>query len=273
MFFKVIPIICFLWFSCFQVKSQDLFNIENSILFADFLKRTKQYEFAAREYERIIFLDPNNDSIRLSLIQVYFNAGDYSTALKKAGKIYPSTSNLPKPFAMEYSRLLLLNDSIIRLNDFIKNNQYLVPEEVDKILLYSHMMSENWEEAEKISLKKQDSYSEHAIIIKQALNHKFKSPFIASGLSILVPGAGKIYTRDWKDGIFSFLVVGSMAFQSYRGFVKNGKEGSSGWIYGSIGAVFYAGNIYGTHKAAKKYNLKLKEIVRDKTKNLLITHY
>lgn len=273
MFFRVIYVIVFLLLSCLPAKSQDLFNLENSILFADFLKRTKQYEYAAREYERIIFLDPENDSIRLSLIQVYFGSGDYPTALKKALKIYPSDYKLPRQFAIEYSRLLLLNDSTGLLNNLMNNNPNILPDDAEKMLLYSHMSNGNWQEAEKIVSRVPGGYSEHSILIKQALNHRYKSPLIATGLSAIIPGAGKLYTKDWKDGIFSLLAIGSMAFQSYRGFAKYGTGRGSGWIYGSIGAVFYAGNIYGTHKAAKRYNSKLKENVKAKTKHLLITNY
>ncbi|MDQ3192438.1 MAG: hypothetical protein M3Q58_12665 [Bacteroidota bacterium] len=273
MLIKIISIFFFLFIFCFPVKSQDLFNLENSILFADFLKRTKQYESAAREYERIIFLDPKNDSIKLSLIRVYFLSGEYTLALKKASQIYPLDFEQPRQFAIEYSRLLLLNDSSVLLNNLIRNNQNILPEDVKRMKLYSHMGNANWQEAEKIISESPEDYAEHSVVIKQALNQKNKSPFIATGLSVVIPGAGKIYTRDWKDGLFSFLVVGSMAFQSYRGFAKYGTEGSSGWIYGSIGAVFYGGNLYGTHKAAKRYNSKLKESVKAKTEHLLITNY
>ncbi len=271
--FKTICTFLFFIFFCFAAKSQDLFSLDKSIQFADFLKRTKQYENAAREYERIVFLDPLNDSIKLSLIRVYFLNGDYSTAMKKASQIYAFDFQQPRHFALEYSRLLLLNDSSVLLNNLIQNNQNFLPEDINKMKLYSLMSNFKWQEAEKMISEIPGDYKEHSILIKQAMDHRNKSPFIATGLSAVLPGAGKIYTRDWKDGLFSFLVVGSMAFQSYRGFTKYGTEGSSGWIYGSIGAVFYGGNIYGSNKAAKRYNSKYKESVKAKTEHLLISNY
>ncbi|HET6243236.1 MAG: hypothetical protein H0V01_01600 [Bacteroidetes bacterium] len=272
MFLRIV-FICILLLSNIRVKSQDLFNLENSTQFADFLKRTRQFEHAAREYERIAFLDVQNNDIRLSLIQVYFLSADYAEALKKASKIYQFNQNLPRLFAMEYSRLMLLNDSIAQLNSFVTNNPNLQIEDNRKIIMYSYMLNENWQQAEKILKQMPEEYSEHSLVIKQALNQKYKSPLLATGMSAIIPGAGKIYTRDWKDGLFSFLAVGSLAFQSYRGFSKYGTQAGSGWIYGGIGTVFYAGNIYGTHKAAKRYNSKLKESVKAKTRHLLITGF
>jgi hypothetical protein len=45
-----------------------------------------------------------------------------------------------------------------------------------------------------------------------------------------------------------------MAWQAYDGFDDDGSSSAKGWIYGSIGSVFYLGNIYGSAAGAKIYN-------------------
>ena len=90
-----------------------------------------------------------------------------------------------------------------------------------------------------------------------ALPHK--SPFLAGAFSTIIPGSGKFYTGDWKDGIISLVMVSAIAYQAYRGFDRAGVSSVYGWIYGTIAAGFYLGNIYGSVKSAQRYNKRKAE--------------
>ena len=73
-----------------------------------------------------------------------------------------------------------------------------------------------------------------------------KSPWLAAGLSAVVPGLGRVYLGRWPDGLFSFLVVGLAGGFAAHGFSEDGRTSVRGWILGSTAALFYIGNVYGS---------------------------
>ncbi len=87
------------------------------------------------------------------------------------------------------------------------------------------------------------------------INPPTKSPVLASILSAIVPGLGKIYTDQISDGITAFIATGLLTFLAYDNFHANHKF--RGWIFTGLGGLFYAGNIYGCAAAAQIYNAKL----------------
>jgi hypothetical protein len=102
--------------------------------------------------------------------------------------------------------------------------------------------------------------------------HK-KSPALAALMSAVVPGTGKAYSKNWKDGIVSLFFTAGMAFQSYRNFNKFGTNNHRGWIYGGIGLGFYLGNIYGSVKSTKDYNRKKINVLQHEASALFNTYY
>lgn len=73
-----------------------------------------------------------------------------------------------------------------------------------------------------------------------------KSPWLAAGLSAVVPGLGRVYTGRWQDGLVSFLLVGIPSALAAQGFHEDGEASVRGWILASTAALFYAGNVYGS---------------------------
>jgi len=78
-----------------------------------------------------------------------------------------------------------------------------------------------------------------------------KSPWLAGGLSALVPGAGKACAGRFSDGLYSLALVGSASWFAYRDFEDDGASSVKGGLFGSVGAVLYAGNIYGSVVAVR----------------------
>jgi tetratricopeptide (TPR) repeat protein len=91
-----------------------------------------------------------------------------------------------------------------------------------------------------------------------------KNELLAGFFSAVIPGAGKVYCGRASDGFFSFIVVGLMGWQAYENFRKDGIDSVKGWIYGTMGGVFYLGNIYGSIVAAKIYNEQQENKLLDK---------
>jgi len=73
-----------------------------------------------------------------------------------------------------------------------------------------------------------------------------KSPVLAGVLSSVVPGLGKMYAGRFEDGLLALLAVGVTAWQGVDGFSRDGSKSVKGWIFGSMSAVMYGGNILGS---------------------------
>ncbi|HKK42149.1 MAG TPA: hypothetical protein VJ963_07055, partial [Bacteroidales bacterium] len=120
------------------------------------------------------------------------------------------------------------------------------------------LLNGNYPEAQKVADEAVKAYSDFPAgivnLAKDAENIRFKSPFVAGAFSAIVPGTGKFYTKNWADGVFSMIFVAGSAWQAYRGFKKHGSASAYGWTFASVSASFYLGNIYGSVKAAKRYN-------------------
>ena len=88
------------------------------------------------------------------------------------------------------------------------------------------------------------------------MNPPNKNPLIASVLSAIIPGAGKIYTGDIGDGIFTFLTTGVFTFLAYDNF--KAEHNFRGWLFSGLAVMFYGGNIYGSFASAQIHNARIK---------------
>jgi hypothetical protein len=96
----------------------------------------------------------------------------------------------------------------------------------------------------------------HALGLEGTKLHP-KSAGLAGAMSAIVPGSGKVYAGRAWDGLYSFLIIGILASQSYEGYRKDGPVSVRCMTFGLLGSVFYAGNIYGSFMAANLYNRSL----------------
>ena len=258
-------------------RGQDIYDLPHTTLFADYLYKTKQFEFAAKEYERLLFLTPDDDSMKLNLIKSYRNTGNYSFAIIRAEQLYLSYNAYPSAFAFEYSKLLLTTESFDKLKIFLKSDSPLKDQEKIELELHAELFNFNWCEAKSLHNNLDSlnfaSYFQYKNLIDEGLDLKYKSPGLALVFSAIIPGSGKFYTKDWKDGLISLVGVSASAFQSYRSFNKYGTSGSRGWIFGGLAVGLYGGNLYGSYKAAKRYNEKLNKSIHKKVENLFISNY
>ncbi|MDO5442409.1 MAG: hypothetical protein Q4G10_01935 [Bacteroidia bacterium] len=85
-----------------------------------------------------------------------------------------------------------------------------------------------------------------------------KSPLAAAALSAVIPGSGKIYAGELGEGIASLVVIGSMAAITAENWVKNGPANWKTLLFGTIGAAFYIGNIYGSYVSVSIHNNDLR---------------
>jgi len=89
---------------------------------------------------------------------------------------------------------------------------------------------------------------------REGIALKRKSRLLASFMSAILPGSGKMYCKQYGNGIFSFIITGTTGLLAFDGFHENGVRSVQGWMFGSLYTVFYAGNIYGSGISSLAYN-------------------
>jgi hypothetical protein len=257
-------------------QAQDIYTFNKSKEFASYLFKSGQYELSAVEYERLLYVDKNNDSLKIALVNSYFKNNELDRAVRRTESLYPSLSDFTRPMSELYLQMLILGK---QFDKFDKNSEGL-PLGGEKMSIYGlhrEVMAGNWETvATKIP---QIPATEHPSITglknlsSQAKAFKPKKPWVAVMMSAVLPGSGKFYTGNYKDGIFSLLVVGGSAFQAYRGFNKDGLSSTSGWIFGALSTGFYAGNVYGSAKSAQVYNQNFWLEIEKDAENIISSTY
>jgi hypothetical protein len=258
-------------------NSQDLFNVENSKKFANYLLNTRQYNLAALEYERILSISKPDAEISSNLLKTYRlgNICEQSFPNFKALEIekFLGSKIVAKEFlnlALTCNCCYLENDFNLALSSLDTNSQafyklgyYLFKEE--KELLFS------FKEENKNLLE--NSYPSVFNAVEKMDNFNRKSPGLAMAMSAVLPGSGKAYSGLWGDAVMSLMFVSTNAWLAYRGFNKKGVESASGWIFGSVSLGFYMGNIWGSGKAAKTYNEVEYEKMYHDAKNSIYSHF
>ena len=94
-------------------------------------------------------------------------------------------------------------------------------------------------------------------------NH-FKSPAKAAWLSVIIPGAGKWYSKSRGKAVAAFLTVAVLSSITAEQAIKRGWKHYGTWTMASATGVFYMGNIYGSYYQAKQYNKKLEQEIDEK---------
>jgi hypothetical protein len=262
----------FFFFQVTSIFSQNLFDSLNTLRYADYLYGSANYAEAIEEYERYVFLFNASDVEHLRLVKSYRKSGDPHKAFNRMLRIWETPSNSSQWVSKEYFGLkILTNQTGNFLNDISLNNKLSEP---DKIFLASTylLLDLQFDQARNIlSGADQGSMIAFADLLKvtdEVSNIKFKSPLVSGMLSAIIPGSGKFYTGSVGDGVIALTMVGSMAWQAYRGFDKNGVESVYGWIFATVGAGFYIGNIWGSVKAANKYNYQQKNRIHIRVKTI-----
>lgn len=270
-------ILFFLFFSPnYSLGQENIYDKEHSLEFVHYLFRTNQFELASKELERLIFLEgeEGNDSLKYLLLKSYRKSLNYEKAIERGLSLYSSPDLIPQKNAVELTENFILIDSLKGAEWFLNNASRVKEAEKYRLKLHLAMLQKNWCEADHLFNKapNEEYVFQYRGLINHSLTREYRSPALALGLSIVIPGSGKIYTGDWEDGLFSFAGIGASAWQAYNGFQRDGIESVYGWIFASIGGVLYLSNIYGSFKSAKLFNKRHEDKIVDDTKPLLFHH-
>ena len=264
-FKKLLFSICFLFLVSLNICGQNLLDYPNSLKYANHLFISKQYSLSAIEYERVSFLEPMDTLAKLRIIQSYRYMHNYKRAKDRLEYFYPiNKANYPEDFALEYFTILFNEYQFDTAYRFLSENQTIELSKRTEYKLGTLLMQYKWDEAKSfadsylLSNQKPQKFDHLYNIARQGMDIKYKKPYCAALFSALIPGSGKVYTKDWKDGIYAFIVVSAFSWLTYNSVKNNGLNFNS-VFFGTIAFSFYSANIYGSYKSAGKYNKRVNE--------------
>lgn len=256
---------CFFVFA--QNDAENIYDFEHSLKYADYLTNSNQFVLAAEEYERLVFMKPEDSGLRISLLKTLRKAEKYGEGIKKWNYFQSEKSVYDKELNAEFIKMLLLADSLSLAEKKIAEKDFLESNFKKSALIYSAVLQlKSATDEDLSSIAEAEKFQ---FFFKKIENQKSRNPWLASAFSTIIPGSGKAYAGQWKDGFISLIFVGVNAWQTQRKFSNEGIESFWGWFHASVGTGFYIGNIYGSHKAARRFNQKQKLNLKHEAKALV----
>lgn len=238
--------------------------------FAKFLYTEELYKFAAEEYERLSYFFPHEIDHQVSLISAYRKAGLYD---RIKAKISSFETDNPKILS-QYLIAMILNDDEEGAREILNNKVNLIDvTSYNRLILDVEVVGNHWKKAQEVYNSFDINDAAYHQIISEGVSLKKKSPALAGVMSSLIPGTGRMYANDYKDGLISIAFIGLTAYQSYLRFNKNGIKSPGGWIYGGLSFGFYVANIVGSVQSAKIFNRNKNKTLHAKAKNYIDRFY
>ena len=258
-----------------SVLSQNIYDSDHRIRFANYLYDKKEYESAINEFRYTLFLNQCNLSCQIRLLNSYILTKQYNPGISIYRSIYPGGLAKNDTIEMIFGKMLILNKDYQGLTYLIKSSNTLSEDQIFFLDISNDLFAEEWENAKKKDFKysgimMSDLYKP---VINEIENTKYKKPYVSFLLSAVIPGSGKMYSGFWYDGIISLSIVGITAWQAYRGFTLYGSDRPYSWIFATLSVSFYVSNLYGSVKAANMRNYNLKQDIHHDIEEIFHSHY
>ncbi len=236
----------------------DYFSAPNLLSFADDLYLQKDYARAAGEYSRFLIAYPDSPRVATcrKLIACQEKIGLYPQALRTFTFLPDSVWQKDCDWVNRRQRLLFRVADYAELQNTA--TYFFCSPDTQKILLgFVAWRQQNYASA-YAQFNQVNAPSELKLrclsLTDAAVRTPHKSPWLAAGMSAIIPGSGKFYLGRKTDALLSLLTTGVAGWRTYVAFDNDGLNTRSGWIYGGLTAFFYGGTIYGSYIGAKIYN-------------------
>jgi tetratricopeptide (TPR) repeat protein len=221
------------------LKAQDILS------FANHLYRSGEYYRSISEYQRLLYYFPESDNSPEASMQIgraYMAGGELKSAIehwekelekKTQKKNYLSINTL---LGISWLDLKKAKVFTLRHRSLKKAKEY-----------FSVVQGRN---PPFNSVRDFLNDWQHLPAIKE------KSPWLAGGMSTILPGSGSFYTGRYIEGSYAFLITTLFYLATKDAFAKDQPE--LGYLFGFFTISFYGGNIYTAVNGAYKYNDYLK---------------
>ena len=247
----------------------DYYHPENIRKFADYLHAQGDYLRAAGEYQRYLFSQPTdlgNDVLR-RIAESYRLGGQPDRAVQFLQTLLQTqpNSNLARyELGATYFLTGQYDESIRFLKesqDLLQGGEYRWKSQI--LIGMNTLMQKRWEGTiqhfDQLDLSGlPETVGHHVLIYKRYAEDgrdlPSKNPLLAGSLSTVLPGSGRVYVGRSNDALLTVFLLGVLGWAAYDGFSENGVSSRKGWTLGTLGGIFYLGNIYGSVVAAQTYN-------------------
>lgn len=249
--FFLIPIVIYPQLIDFQ-------STQNIKLFADFLFCDKDYLRAIEEYEKYLSL-VDDDSLRFKVAIGFSLINNQKTALQKLVLIKDTSPYYEQSKIERLKSLYLLKNDLafFMLADSLKNSVSKYSKEAWQFGNAALLLAIKELPQKEVFLIPFEADDKNTLsnFYDAKKNPSYKNEIFAGILSGIIPGAGKIYTQNYGDGITAFLITGLLSYLAYTNFEND--HSTRAWIFTALGGGFYLGNIYGSISSAQIFNAKL----------------
>lgn len=248
-----------------SAQKGDYFSPEKRLKFGNYLFSTKDYLRAVFEYQNYLQMVPN-DTIKFKMAYAFERMNRFREAEENYKTLF-FNSELENESRLYCLRLIAKQNKYDDFDSYLNNFTYTPEnktEQLNKLKSYADYFIRN--QKMEAGLLRNTFTGKDTVWFNELYNLKNednkKSPVWASVLSAIIPGAGKLYTKNYSDGITSFLVTGLFTYLAIDNFNHN--HNTRGWIFSGLAAYFYAGNVYGSYSAAQIFNARIDFDFRNK---------
>lgn len=96
---------------------------------------------------------------------------------------------------------------------------------------------------------------------QELTNQRYRSPVIAGMFSAVIPGLGKFYAGKKGEGVAGLLYTAAFAATAYDFYKGSGPKSAMFIVTGTVAAIFYIGNIWGSvvavHRNNREFNYEI----------------
>ncbi len=227
-----------LCYAPFLIAQEITLDANSQKKFADRLHLSKEFYRAITEYQRLLHFFPKQQSpeIHTQIAKSYLAGRDYNGAIDYFKSVKVKYPELLWSEEMQFLYSLAFLD---------KDNHkpfYYRRDNIKKAITLMYDIRVDFYKPVKSFV---DEWQQHNQQSK-------KSPLIAGSLSAILPGAGSLYNKRYKEAFYSFFINSLFVLASIE--ARNNKESTKEAIFSFFALAFYGGNIYTAINGAHKYN-------------------
>ena len=257
-------------------KVISLFLVAISLLFSDFraiaeglplslgkhLAAQGNYDAAITEYKRFLFFHPDD----MHVGEVYYNIGlayreqglwTEAVSSLRAATYLTTDAEAKSEYQLELAVTLIAaqNYDLAHL-ELIKVTMRTPSAQLYRRALFLqavvYIYQFQWEEARK-SLRNYTTDEKLDTLFDVVIDMPLKSVRFAEVLSRIFPGAGQVYTGDWRGGLNAFLLNGALGFLTVDA-ILDGHYVDAALFGVFIFWRYYQGNTFRAGQAAERFN-------------------
>ncbi len=256
-----LPILLILFINTTSIAENDLLAL------GDHLFQLKNYDAAITEYKRFIFFHPDDTHVAATYYQIglaYRTQGLWQEAIvaMRNAILNATTEDDKSEFQINLAVTLIASKNydlaqleLIRV--MLRDPNVELDRRVMFLRSVAYVYQFRWEEAREL-LQDYTTDGKLDILFDKAENLPHKSPRVAKVLSTILPGAGQIYTGNWRSGLNALLLNGVFGYVAVDAVLDKHYADATLWTF-LIFLRYYQGNFFRAETAVKTYNNEISQ--------------